>query len=140
MGEPVLVRRVVSVSMTEATPRSRTGIKRLLFLGSSCIYPKLAPQPMRERDLLTGPLEPTNRPYALAKIAGVERFPGRTRRKKAAKKAIGETGVRRRSEDDRSRASRAGHHKDADGQSSRAHGFYLFRHSFSLYRLKWRFS
>ena len=49
-----------------------SGVKRLLFLGSSCIYPKLAPQPMRERDLLTGPLEPTNRPYALAKIAGVE--------------------------------------------------------------------
>lgn len=48
------------------------GVARLLFLGSSCIYPKLAPQPMRERDLLTGPLEPTNRPYALAKIAGVE--------------------------------------------------------------------
>ena len=48
------------------------GVRRLLFLGSSCIYPKLAPQPMRERDLLTGPLEPTNRPYALAKIAGVE--------------------------------------------------------------------
>ncbi len=48
------------------------GVKRLMFLGSSCIYPKLAPQPMRERDLLTGPLEPTNRPYALAKIAGVE--------------------------------------------------------------------
>lgn len=48
------------------------GVKRLLFLGSSCIYPKLAPQPMRERDLLTGPLEPTNRPYALAKIAGIE--------------------------------------------------------------------
>ena len=48
------------------------GAKRVLFLGSSCIYPKLAPQPMRERDLLTGPLEPTNRPYALAKIAGVE--------------------------------------------------------------------
>ena len=48
------------------------GVQRLLFLGSSCIYPKLAPQPMRERDLLTGPLEPTNRPYALAKIAGVE--------------------------------------------------------------------
>ena len=48
------------------------GVKRLLFLGSSCIYPKMAPQPMRERDLLTGPLEPTNRPYALAKIAGVE--------------------------------------------------------------------
>lgn len=48
------------------------GVQRLLFLGSSCIYPKLAPQPMKERDLLTGPLEPTNRPYALAKIAGVE--------------------------------------------------------------------
>ncbi|MFO1272283.1 MAG: GDP-L-fucose synthase [Rubrivivax sp.] len=50
----------------------RAGVKRLLFLGSSCIYPKLAPQPLRERDLLTGPLEPTNRPYALAKIAGIE--------------------------------------------------------------------
>jgi GDP-L-fucose synthase len=50
----------------------KAGVKRLLFLGSSCIYPKLAPQPMRERDLLTGPLEPTNRPYALAKIAGIE--------------------------------------------------------------------
>ena len=48
------------------------GVRRLLFLGSSCIYPKLAPQPMRERDLLTGPLEPTNRPYALAKVAGIE--------------------------------------------------------------------
>jgi GDP-L-fucose synthase len=48
------------------------GVQRLLFLGSSCIYPKLAPQPMRERDLLTGALEPTNRPYALAKIAGIE--------------------------------------------------------------------
>ncbi len=48
------------------------GVSRLLFLGSSCIYPKLAPQPLRENSLLTGPLEPTNRPYALAKIAGVE--------------------------------------------------------------------
>jgi GDP-L-fucose synthase len=47
-------------------------IDRLLFLGSSCIYPKLAPQPMPESCLLTGPLEPTNRPYALAKIAGIE--------------------------------------------------------------------
>lgn len=45
---------------------------RLMFLGSSCIYPKLAPQPMKEEYLLTGPLEPTNRPYALAKIAGIE--------------------------------------------------------------------
>ncbi len=49
-----------------------TGVDRLLFLGSSCIYPKLAPQPMPESCLLTGPLEPTNRPYALAKIAGIE--------------------------------------------------------------------
>jgi len=47
-------------------------VKRLLFLGSSCIYPKLAPQPMPESCLLTGPLEPTNRAYALAKIAGIE--------------------------------------------------------------------
>ena len=48
------------------------GIKRLLFLGSSCIYPKLCPQPIKEDYLLTGPLEPTNRPYAIAKIAGIE--------------------------------------------------------------------
>ena len=48
------------------------GVERLLFLGSSCIYPKLAPQPMKENCLLTGALEPTNRPYALAKIAGIE--------------------------------------------------------------------
>ncbi len=48
------------------------GVKRLLFLGSSCIYPKLAPQPIKEEHLLTGPLEATNRPYALAKIAGIE--------------------------------------------------------------------
>ncbi len=48
------------------------GVKRLMFLGSSCIYPRLAPQPMRESSLLSGPLEPTNRPYALAKIAGIE--------------------------------------------------------------------
>jgi len=50
----------------------RWGANRLLFLGSSCIYPKLCPQPIKEECLLTGPLEPTNRPYALAKIAGVE--------------------------------------------------------------------
>ena len=47
-------------------------VRRLLFLGSSCIYPKLCPQPMKEEYLLTGPLESTNRPYALAKIAGIE--------------------------------------------------------------------
>lgn len=50
----------------------KNNVKRLMFLGSSCIYPKLAPQPMKEEHLLTGPLEPTNRPYALAKIAGIE--------------------------------------------------------------------
>ena len=48
------------------------GVQRLMFLGSSCIYPKLAPQPIREDSLLTGPLEPTNEPYAIAKIAGVK--------------------------------------------------------------------
>lgn len=50
----------------------RSGVKKLLFLGSSCIYPKLAPQPMREDALLTGPLESTNEPYAIAKIAGIK--------------------------------------------------------------------
>jgi len=50
----------------------KNNVKRLMFLGSSCIYPKLAPQPMLEEHLLTSELEPTNRPYALAKIAGIE--------------------------------------------------------------------
>jgi GDP-L-fucose synthase len=50
----------------------RHGVQKLLFLGSSCIYPKLAPQPMREDALLTGTLEPTNEPYAIAKIAGIK--------------------------------------------------------------------
>jgi GDP-L-fucose synthase len=50
----------------------RSGARKLLFLGSSCIYPKLAPQPIREDSLLTGPLEPTNEWYAIAKIAGVK--------------------------------------------------------------------
>jgi GDP-L-fucose synthase len=49
-----------------------SGVQRLLFLGSSCIYPKHAEQPMREEALLTGPLEPTNEPYAVAKIAGIK--------------------------------------------------------------------
>ena len=49
-----------------------SGVKRLLFLGSSCIYPKHAPQPIKEEYMLTGPLEPTNQPYAVAKIAGIE--------------------------------------------------------------------
>jgi GDP-L-fucose synthase len=50
----------------------RAGVQRLLFLGSSCIYPRDCPQPIREEYLLTGPLEATNRPYAIAKIAGIE--------------------------------------------------------------------
>jgi GDP-L-fucose synthase len=50
----------------------RAGVKKLLFLGSSCIYPKLAPQPLKEEFLLTGPLEPTNQWYAVAKIAGIK--------------------------------------------------------------------
>src|SRR5438445_3082790 len=50
----------------------RTQVKKLLFLGSSCIYPKLAPQPLKEEALLTGPLEPTNQWYAVAKIAGIK--------------------------------------------------------------------
>lgn len=50
----------------------RVGVKKLLFLGSSCIYPKMAPQPLKEEYLLTGLLEPTNEPYAIAKIAGLK--------------------------------------------------------------------
>lgn len=61
---------VIQTNIIEASRRN--GVDRLLFLGSSCIYPKFAPQPMPESCLLTGPLEPTNRPYALAKIAGIE--------------------------------------------------------------------
>ena len=60
----------IQTSVIDACFHSR--VKRLLFLGSSCVYPKLAPQPIKEEYLLTGPLEPTNRPYALAKIAGIE--------------------------------------------------------------------
>jgi GDP-L-fucose synthase len=48
------------------------GAEKLMFLGSSCIYPRLAPQPLREESMLTGPLEPTNEPYAIAKIAGIK--------------------------------------------------------------------
>jgi GDP-L-fucose synthase len=60
----------IQANVIESAYRSR--VKRLLFLGSSCIYPKLCRQPIKEEYLLTGPLEPTNRPYAVAKIAGVE--------------------------------------------------------------------
>jgi GDP-L-fucose synthase len=61
---------VIQGNIIESARKSE--VARLLFLGSSCIYPRLAPQPMPESSLLTGPLEPTNRPYALAKIAGIE--------------------------------------------------------------------
>jgi GDP-L-fucose synthase len=61
---------ILQTNVIEASRHA--GVRRLLFLGSSCIYPRLAPQPIREESLLTGPLESTNRPYALAKIAGVE--------------------------------------------------------------------
>src|SRR5580698_5909349 len=61
---------VIQTNVIESSRNA--GVKRLLFLGSSCIYPKLCPQPIKEEYLLTGPLEPTNRPYAIAKIAGVE--------------------------------------------------------------------
>jgi GDP-L-fucose synthase len=60
----------VQLNVIEAAYRH--GVEKLLFLGSSCIYPKHAPQPMKEEYLLTGELEPTNEPYAIAKIAGVE--------------------------------------------------------------------
>jgi GDP-L-fucose synthase len=61
---------IVQTNVIEASRQA--DVQRLLFLGSSCIYPKLAPQPISESSLLTGPLEPTNRAYALAKIAGIE--------------------------------------------------------------------
>ena len=60
----------IELSVIEAAHRH--GVKRLILLGSSCIYPRACPQPMSEAHLLTGPLETTNRPYALAKIAGIE--------------------------------------------------------------------
>jgi GDP-L-fucose synthase len=61
---------IIETNLIEAA--YRTGVEKLLFLGSSCIYPKLAEQPIREESLLTGPLEPTNEWYAVAKIAGIK--------------------------------------------------------------------
>src|ERR1700761_912150 len=60
----------IAANVIEAAHQN--GAEKLMFLGSSCIYPKLAPQPMREDSMLTGPLEPTHEPYAIAKIAGVK--------------------------------------------------------------------
>lgn len=62
----------LQISMNVIRAAHQTNVKRLLFLGSSCIYPRLAPQPMPEECLLTGALEPTNEPYAIAKIAGIK--------------------------------------------------------------------
>ncbi|MHB1345375.1 MAG: GDP-L-fucose synthase family protein [Thermoleophilia bacterium] len=66
------IRENLAIELSTIDAAFCAGVRRLLFLGSSCIYPKLAPQPLREEYLLTGPLEETNRPYALAKIAGIE--------------------------------------------------------------------
>ena len=66
------IRENLAVQLNVIHEAWRAGVKRLLFLGSSCIYPRVCPQPIKEEYLLSGPLEPTNRAYALAKIAGVE--------------------------------------------------------------------
>jgi GDP-L-fucose synthase len=66
------LRENLAIELNVIEAAYRYGTKRLLFLGSSCIYPKFAPQPMKEEHLLTGALEPTNEPYAIAKIAGIK--------------------------------------------------------------------
>jgi GDP-L-fucose synthase len=69
-AEFILQNLVIETNIISSAQKA--GIKKLLFLGSSCIYPKFAPQPMKEEALLTGTLEPTNEPYAIAKIAGIK--------------------------------------------------------------------
>ncbi len=69
-GEFIYENLIVAANVIHAAHLN--GTEKLLFLGSSCIYPRLAPQPLREDSLLTGPLEPTNEPYAIAKIAGIK--------------------------------------------------------------------
>jgi GDP-L-fucose synthase len=69
-GEFIYDNLVIATNIIHAAHIHRT--EKLMFLGSSCIYPKLAPQPLREDAVLTGPLEPTNEPYAIAKIAGIK--------------------------------------------------------------------
>jgi len=66
------LRENLQIQLAVMDAAHRFGVEKLAFLGSSCIYPRLADQPMREDSLLTGPLEPTNEPYAIAKIAGIE--------------------------------------------------------------------
>ena len=65
------IRNNIAIQMNVIEAARRTGVRKLLFLGSSCIYPKHAEQPIREEELLRGPLEPTNEAYAVAKIAGI---------------------------------------------------------------------
>ncbi len=69
-AEFILQNLVIETNIISAAQKA--GVKKLLFLGSSCIYPKFAPQPMKEEALLSGTLEPTNEPYAIAKIAGIK--------------------------------------------------------------------
>jgi GDP-L-fucose synthase len=69
-GEFIYDNLMIALNVIHAAHRH--GVEKLMFLGSSCIYPKLAPQPMNEAQLLQGPLEPTNEPYAIAKIAGIK--------------------------------------------------------------------
>lgn len=66
------LRENLAIELNVIDAAHRHSVKKLLFLGSSCIYPKFAPQPMKEEHLLTGELEPTNEPYAIAKIAGIK--------------------------------------------------------------------
>ncbi|QIN84369.1 NAD-dependent epimerase/dehydratase family protein [Rubrobacter tropicus] len=66
------LRENLAIELAVVGAAHRYGVEKLLFLGSSCIYPKFAPQPMKEEHLLTGELEPTNEPYAVAKIAGIK--------------------------------------------------------------------
>ena len=69
-GEFIYQNLMMEANLVHAAQQS--GVRRLLFLGSSCIYPRDCPQPIKEEYLLTGPLEPTNEPYAVAKIAGIK--------------------------------------------------------------------
>lgn len=66
------IRENLAIQLNVIDAAYRHGLRKLLFLGSSCIYPRLAPQPMKEEHLLTGELEPTNEPYAIAKISGIK--------------------------------------------------------------------
>jgi len=66
------ITRNLAISLNVIEAARTSGVRKLMNLGSSCIYPKLAPQPIREEHLLTGPLEPTNEPYAIAKIAAIK--------------------------------------------------------------------